>query len=543
MSNRIVRGTLLLTAAGYLSRFLGMIYVIPFNALVGPKGIALYAYAYIPYTVLISLSTVGIPLAVSKMVSKYNSLNEYQIGLKVFRISFYFMITTGIMAFLLLFFSAEWIANIIIADKGAKGNTVEDVTKVIQMVSFALILIPAMSSVRGFFQGNQSMGPTAVSQVVEQIVRIGFVLLAATFIILVFDGSYVTAVSFATFAAFIGALASCAVLYMYWIKRKQGIFELAYAQNSSYVISKKELVIELFSYSIPFILVGIATPLYQFVDLFTFNRAMEVVGLGDIAELSFAAINFNGNKIIIIPVMIATGLSLTLVPALTESFTMQNYAKLKTEINESLQIVFLLVVPAVFGLIALAPELYGSLFGMEDLNITASLLAWYSPVALLFALFTVSAAILQGINEQRFAVISLTAGFLVKVMLNSFFIHQFGAKGSIFATGLAVGAAVLVNIWRIKRVLLFSFIQTYKRTLFVVIFSVIMYGAVMFTKLAFGTFLPFDESRIAATLMVGIGVLVGAIVYFVLAYKSTLLDAVLEGTNVMDKIRRKFGAS
>src|SRR5690625_1686822 len=104
MSNKIIRGTLLLTAAGYISRFLGMIYVIPFNALVGAKGIALYAYAYIPYTILISLSTVGIPPAISKMVSKYNTLDERQIGLKVFRLSFYLMIVTGFIAFLLLFF-------------------------------------------------------------------------------------------------------------------------------------------------------------------------------------------------------------------------------------------------------------------------------------------------------------------------------------------------------------------------------------------------------------------------------------------------------
>ncbi len=543
MSNRIIKGTLILTIAGYISRFLGMIYVIPFNALVGAQGVALYSYAYIPYTVLISLSTVGIPPAISKMVAKYNALEDYKTGLRVFRISFFLMIVTGFMAFLALYFSAQPIAEMIISSKEAQGNTVEDVTKVIQMVSFALIIIPAMSAVRGFFQGNQTMVPTAVSQVVEQIVRITFVLTAGFIIVVLYDGSYATAVSFATFAAFIGALGSVLVLLKFWQTKKQGFYDAIEAQQTYYHQSLKGLLYELFSYAIPFILVGIATPLYQLVDLFTFNRAMEAIGLGSIAELSFAAIHFNGNKLIVIPVMVATGMSLTLVPALTESYTNQRYDKLAREINLSIQIVLFLVIPAVFGLIALSSEAYGSLFSMEDLSVTSALLAWNAPLALFLALFTVSSAILQGINEQRFAVFSLFVGFIVKLTLNSFLIHTFGAKGSIFATGLAVGAATFVNLWRIKHCLQLSFIQTYKRGLFMFIFSGIMYLGVVAGKGICSFFLPFDTSRIAATVMLLIGVMLGIVIYFFLTYKSTLLDAVLGTSAMMEKIRRKFGAN
>src|SRR5699024_5802329 len=176
MSNNILKGTMLLTGAAFLSKFLGMIYVIPFNALVGDKGGALYYYAYSPYTILISISTVGIPLAVSKMVARYNSLGYYDVGLRVFRTGLFVMLTTGFTAFIILYFGAEWIA-VKFRYNDEHGNTVEDVKQVIRMVSFALILIPGMSIVRGFFQGNQSMEPTAVSQVIEQVIRIAFVLL------------------------------------------------------------------------------------------------------------------------------------------------------------------------------------------------------------------------------------------------------------------------------------------------------------------------------------------------------------------------------
>src|SRR5690625_257293 len=116
MSNNIVRGTMVLTGASFLSKFLGMIYVIPFNALVGEQGGALYLYAYIPYTILISISTVGVPLAVSKFVANYNSLGDYSTGMRMFRTGLAMMFLSGLLAFLALFFSAEFLATLVIND-------------------------------------------------------------------------------------------------------------------------------------------------------------------------------------------------------------------------------------------------------------------------------------------------------------------------------------------------------------------------------------------------------------------------------------------
>src|SRR5699024_4628874 len=136
------------------------------------------------------------------------------------------MLGTGFLAFLSLFFGADFLASKIISAENPEGITVAEVSMVIKMVSFALIVIPAMSIVRGFFQGHQSMGPTAVSQVVEQIVRIVFLLTAAFVVLNVYNGTIATAVGFATFAAFVGALGSCVVLALYWQKRKSHINSL-----------------------------------------------------------------------------------------------------------------------------------------------------------------------------------------------------------------------------------------------------------------------------------------------------------------------------
>lgn len=541
MSNKIIRGTMLLTGATFISKFLGMIYVIPFNELVGETGGTLYNFAYIPYNILITMSTIGVPLAVSKFVSKYNSLQDYKTGLKAFRLGIILMALTGLTAFLLLFFGAETLASLMIKNEDPNGIHVKDITLVLKMVSFALLIIPVMSIFRGFFQGYQSMGPTAISQVVEQIVRIIFLLITTFLVMKVYQGTVATAVGFATFAAFIGGLASLAILLLYWIRRKANINQYVSQQTFHSNLSTRDLIIELFSYAGPFILVGLATPLYQLVDQFTFQRAMLAIGAEDIWELTYAAINFLGHKLVIIPVTIATGLSLAILPALTSSFTKGNFPLLYKQINQALQIVIVLVIPAFVGLIMLSDVAYGALFGLNNIDITSVLLAWYAPVSLIFALFTVSSAILQGVNEQSFAVISLGAGLLAKVLLNIQFIYMFGAKGAIFGTALAAGTAVILNIWRIKQTIHFSFRKIAKITLLVLILSAIMSAVIVLLKYVLGLFIPYRVSRLGAVITLVLGVGIGGGVYLWFAYQSTLLERVFgERVRFLERYIRKI---
>lgn len=535
MSN-IVKGAFILTLASFLSKFLGMIYVIPFNALVGTTGGTLFSFAYTPYSIFISLSTVGIPVAVSKFVSKYNSLGDYETSYKMFKIASKIMAITGIVAFLVLFFSSEWLAHLMITSDDPVGITVEDVTFVTRMVSIALLIIPVMSISRGFFQGYETMMPTAVSQVVESIIRVLCILVGSFVIIKVMGGSIVTAVGFSTFAAFIGALASCIVLYIYWKKTKPTINQQLEMQQKSYNVSTKELLVELFQYAGPFILVGLAIPLYQLVDQFTFERAMVASGLEKIWESAYAVINYYGHKIVIIPMTIATGLSLSILPTLTKSFTQNDRELLNNQINQALQIVFVLVIPAAAGIAILSNETYGALYGLND--IAGQLLAWYSPVVLLFGLFSVSAAILQGINEQRFAVISLLAGLLVKVLLNVQLIHWFGAKGAIFGTALASGIAVVLNLVHIKKSINFSYKQLFKRTILILIFTAIMVIAIWIVKIILEFIIPAD-TRMGVIIHLMVGVMAGGGVYLYLAHTSTLLERVLGKRISIDLIKRK----
>ncbi|KAB8138317.1 polysaccharide biosynthesis protein [Gracilibacillus oryzae] len=534
--SNFIRGTMLLTGASFLSKFLGMIYMIPFTNLVGEEGMTLYGYAYTPYTILLSVSTVGVPLAVSKFVSKYNTLNDYYTSMRMFRLGTIMMIITGIVSFIIMYLGADFIAKMMWDPRTEGEITEEDLVSSLQMVSFALLLIPSMSIMRGFFQGNESMGPTAVSQVVEQIIRIAFLLIAVFFIMTVYN-DISTAISFAAFAAFVGGIASWIVLAIYWMKRKNHLNRKVVEQKHKVEIPKKDLLSELFTYAGPFVLVGIATPLYQLIDQYTFQHAMAEIGLEDISNIAYSSFNVQGHKLVIIPVTIATGLSLALIPEITKAFQKNQLELVKQQVNQTIQIIMFFVLPAVLGLIILANEIYTGLFGGDQIEITGKLFAWYAPLALTFAFFTITAAILQGIEKQQFTLISLSAGILIKLLLNSIMIQTFQAKGAIITTMIATTIAVAMNLWKIRMTLSLSYKRFIKLSTLMIIFTIIMSVVLLLVKWLFGFFITYEDGRIEAFIIAIIGVVIGGGIYMYLGYTSTLFERIVgRRVKILDRI-------
>lgn len=226
MSSKLIRGTFILTLGTFISKFLGLFYVIPFDRLLRghEEGASLYQYGYVPYTIFLTVATAGVPLAVSKFVSKYNAIEEYAVGRRLFKSGLFLMTITGIVSFLIMYAFAPIFAEMTIKSDD-QVITVAQVTTVIRAVSFALIIIPFMSLIRGSSRVSIH-GPTALSQVVEQIVRIIFLLGGIYVVLNIMNGTVTTAISVATFAAFIGGIASLVVLIWYWFKRKPQLDEL-----------------------------------------------------------------------------------------------------------------------------------------------------------------------------------------------------------------------------------------------------------------------------------------------------------------------------
>ncbi|HET7580021.1 MAG TPA: polysaccharide biosynthesis protein [Bacillales bacterium] len=541
--SRLLRGTFILSAAIFLSKFLGLIFVIPLNAIVGPKGLALYAYAYIPYTIILSVATLGVPMAVSKFVSKYNAIGDYHTGRRLFRSGLLLMSLTGVAAFLILYLLAPEIAPLVVKSNPSSGNDPADVIMVIRLVSTALIVVPVMSLMRGYFQGFESMGPTAVSQVVEQILRILFGLIGAIFVVFVFNGSYSTAVGYVTFGAFIGALGGLAVLVRYWLQRKPHLNQLIAKSRVNSNVPLKKMYKELIAYAVPFVAVGLAISLYQLVDELTMNKTLMSIGMNQgNADKIFGVLEQNSHKLIMIPVSLSTALAVTLVPTITNSFSSGKYRLMHHQMTQAFQVVLFLTIPAAIGLFVLAYPVFGTLYGIDEIKLGGHILRWYAPTALLFASFSITSSVLQGINQQKFTVFSLLVGLLLKLLLNEWLLTLFqGGVGAILATDIGYFCSVMLNILVIRTYTQYRFTFIAKRALLILIFSVLMAIVVLLVTWPFKIGNPLPETWFGALGIMVIGVVTGGACFFLLAYRSNLAGHIL-GDRFSFLKRRKGGS-
>ncbi|MEM5003470.1 polysaccharide biosynthesis protein [Priestia megaterium] len=535
--SKLLRGTFVLTLGTYVSRILGMIYLFPFAILVGTIGGALFGYGYNQYAIYLSIATAGMPMAVSKFVSKYNALGDYYTSRRMYRAGMKLMLVTGILAFLLLYSLAPVMSRITLGGSDL-NNSLEDVVMVMRMVSVALIVVPMMSLMRGFFQGHQSMGPTAVSQVVEQLVRVVFLLASTYIVIKVVHGSLALAVGFATMGAFVGALAGLAVLIWYWKKRKPYLDKMVNEQTVTPTrISTVSIFKELLTYSLPYVFVSLAIPLYQYVDQFTFNRAMVAAGQKEIAESMNGIVQSYVPKLVMIPVSLATAFGLTLVPTITRSFVNKDYNVLQKQIDQTYQTIMFLVLPASVGLMALAGPAYTFFFGTDASDAGGNVLLYYAPVALLFSFFTVNGAILQGINKQKYAVLSLLFGLIVKIVVNVPFILMFHEIGSVLATALGYIVSLVYMFALIQKHAKYNYSEFIKRSVLILIFVAIMGISVKIVAAVIGLFTT--PGRFSATVITIIGAAVGGLIYFIITYRSSLLEKVM-GARVTGAIERKI---
>lgn len=531
----LIKGTAILTLGLFLSKILGVIYVIPFYSMVGEENIGLYQYAYIPYNLMLSLAISGAPIAFSKFVAKYNSLGDYETGRRLLKSGLTTMMVTGFAAFVFLYLFAGPLAEITIDSKD-KVHTVEDVKEVIQWVSFALLVVPFMSLFRGFFQGYNFMMPTAVSQLIEQIVRIVFLLVGAYLVLNVFNGTPETAVQIAVLSAFVGALGGVLVLFYYWKKKKPEYNQLRANSVESYDVSLRDMYKEIAIYAVPVVFLGIANPLFQFVDMLTFNNAMAVTEGAANSSIYLSMLNFQTHKLVMIPVMLATGFSMALIPLITKYFTINDHKAVNRTLDQTFQILLFLTLPAVVGMTLLSDELYHIFYEISDMG--SEVLSHYLPVAILFALFPVTASILQGINQQKWIILNLLIGLLLKLALNIPLIERFETDGAIAATIIGYVVATGMNLAVIKVTMNYHSNMVVRRIILIVLMNIVMAIAVFAALAGVDLFIDMDTKihSIFRILIVGA---IGGAVYGYLGLKTGIAQKLLGER--LTKYTRKFG--
>jgi O-antigen/teichoic acid export membrane protein len=300
-------------------------------------------------------------------------------------------------------------------------------------------------------------------------------------------------------------------------------------------ISLKDIYKEIILYAAPFVFVGLANPLFQFIDQITFMRAMASIGEKAIAVAAFSVLNFETHKLVIIPVSLATAFSLTLVPSVTKAFMEEDRTDLNRQLNQTFQVLLFLTLPAVVGLSLLAEPIFTLFYEHKELG--TEVLRTYAPVAILFAYFSVTAAILQGINEQRFTILSLLTGLLVKLSLNIPLIKLFETQGAVFATALGYTAAILINLYVIKMYAKYPFKLVLRRGLLIVLFTFCMFIITGIVYKILTIFLS-PATGLQAIIIVGICAAAGAGIYFYLSFRTKLIY-ILFGSRV-DRMMKKL---
>ncbi|AVQ33296.1 polysaccharide biosynthesis protein [Staphylococcus muscae] len=539
-NKELVRGTFLLTISILITKILGILYVIPFYRIIGgADNLAPYNYAYGPYNIAIAVATAGVPLAASKYVAKYNALGAYRVSQKLYKSSFVVMGITGVIGFAMLYALSPTIASITIAnntDQNA-GWTADQITSVIRTISFVVIFIPILATWRGVFQGYKSMGPTAVSEVIEQIARIIFILVGSYLVLNVFDGSMLLANGIATFGAAIGAIAAILTLWWYWIKRRKGIQEMVASDMTGIDVSYKDMYKEIISYSIPFVIVSLNYPLFMIVDQLTHNNALDIAGVSHrMQDMFFTILNMTTNKIVMIPTSLAAGFAISLIPFITKTYEEGNYKEMHKQIQTSIGVLMFITVPASLGIMSLAVPLYTVFY---EYSIDGSrLLFIYAPVAILISLISVIASMLQGINKQKLTVFIILGAVLLKLLLNHPLIVMFHTAGAILSTAIALSFAIIASLLVLKKYAGYRISGTLYDVGKILICGFIM--MIIVEAVYFGLqHIISPASQSGALIITVVCAIVGVIVYTALTFKTRLADKFLGET--ANKIRRKLG--
>ena len=537
--NSFIEGTIIATLCIVIVKVLGMVYVIPFYAIVESAGAALYAYAYNIYGLFLEVATAGIPNAVSKIINEYNTLDKQEAKIRTFKIGKRLLSVIAIIAFLILFIFAPQIAGLIIGDLTG-GNTIEDVTFVIRCVSFALLVFPFLSVSRGFFQGHNIISVSSVSQVIEQLARV-LVIICGSYIALKWlHLDLTTAVGVAVFGAFIGGL--CALFY---VRSKLKQNKKALALDETFLVkdevTNKEIIKKIIKYAIPVVIVSIAFTIYNNVDMILVLRTMNYLGM-DAEEVEFIATGVStwAPKISIVITSVVLGLSASLIPNMVEAFTLKKYDELNHKFNKSLQIILFISLPMCVGISLLASSVWTVFYGYNSLGTSILTVAIFAP--LFSNLYTVCNHTLQSMNKFKWVYISSITGIVLNALLDVPFMLLFdfigvpAYYGATLATVVGFGVTVIIAMIYLKREFQFKYTDTKNALVKILLPLIVMVVVVLLMKL----FIPIDyDSRFACVMYIAVIALVGALTYFIISHKMGLMDDIL-GKNYLQRLKSRF---
>lgn len=532
---QMLRGTVWLTASNFISRLLGAAYIIPWYIWMGKHGAeanGLFTMGYNIYAWFLLISTAGVPVAVAKQVAKYNTKGQEEHSFAMIRGFLKFMSLLGLVFAIIMYLLSPVFANL---SGGGK-----DLIPVMQSLSWAVLIFPSMSVIRGFFQGHNNLKPYAISQIAEQVIRVIWMLLTAYFIMKVSSGDYVEAVTQSTFAAFIGMGASLLVL-VYYLWKTGLLHHIIHRPESDNEIDTKALLWDTIREAIPFIVTGSAIQLFQIIDQMTYSNVMSWFTNFSRSELlvQFSYFSANPNKITMILIAVATSIGGVGIPLLTENYVKGDFRAAGKLVQDNLTMLVAFLLPATIGAVAIAEPLYTVFYGKPDsLALGLFILAMLQTIIL--GLYTVLSPMIQALFQNRKAILYFGYGVLVKLILQVPFIYFFKAYGPLLSTTIGLMIPIVLMYREIHVVTKFNRKTVFKRSLLTAILTFIMLVVVLLSALILGFVLK-PNGRVTSMIYVAVIGGVGIIVYGGLGLRLRFLDRFI-GSKAAS-LRNKFHIS
>ena len=515
-----IKGAFIATLGIVLTKILGIVYVIPFHAVIGDRGGALYGYAYTIYLLFMSLSSAGIPLAISKIVSEYQTLGYYNAKRRAFIIGKKIALLLGFICFLLLLLFAPWIAHAVLGDLSG-GNTISDVTLVIRVVASALLFVPVLSIYRGYFEGHRFMEDPSFSQVLEQLVRVFVIVLGSFLALKVFDLSITTAVGIAVFGATAGAIA--AYLYLLYKKNKNNSkFNEKIRPVNEPIITNKQIFKKIVIYAVPFILIDVFKSLYNYIDMVTVVEGLVQYANFSVvdAETIMSMLSTWGAKFNMIVLSISTGIIISLIPNLTTSVVKKDYDDINHKINQAFSILLFFTLPMTLGISFLADSIWTVFYGTSEYG--PSVLSYFIFVGFMIGLFTSTVSIIQVLKDYKTVIWSLVIGVVLKFLLNDNLIMAFykmglpAYYGVITASLIGYFVSFMICIMRLKFKYKINYENLTKNLIDTICGSMLMIVGLFLVNLI----LPSTDSRIIHLVYIVIYVAIGALIYIVYMWNT-----------------------
>ena len=508
----LVGGISVLGVAGLICKVVGVLFRIPLANVIGREGLGLFQQVMPSYNLLLAVTSAGIPVAISRMVSHYVTIGEHGNARRVFRTALKMLTVLGIITTIILLLFSRLIAKGVGTPEGYLSY---------MCIAPSLFFVCVMSAYRGYMQGMRRMMPTAVSQLIEQVGKVAVALPLASL------GFARGGWTMGSAGALLGtSLAECAAM-LYMIIRCR-FLKPQPPLPSERPVSGRTLAQRIIRISIPITLGACIVPLSSTIDSAMLKNLMTGSGFSESEALGRYGV-YSGIVITMInvPTALAMAMSTNLVPSIASGIARKDKAYVAREAGIGLRVAAVIGFPCSVGMSLLAKPIiflcYGdsTRFTFEDLLLGGSLLEFSALTIILFTMVQATSGILQGAGKQKIPMLTLIAGVICKITLNTILVRrpEISIHGAPIASLTCYTVSMIPNLYYACKYTgcRFSVTDVILRPLGA---TVLMGGAVwaVYRFVFGGERVLLSHGFVARLIPVAVCILVGAAVYLAAAF-------------------------